>query len=222
MRAFLRRRVLRPTCPLFYRTESNSLSPTRKRSWSFKKLKMRSHTGAFPRALRNLLISAERSKAGDNGLYGEDAIEPGCRLARGSSPQSLGTQAAGLEPEGNSSGFGRHRRSGEPVDQARARRRGRSSQEADLSRCAATLERAPAGAPQRAVGPRSFGPWISGRGVDLPEGSGSDPKRVRGCLPSGACEPTGQEVGAFFTEASTPGEPARRRGHRALETGAVA
>src|SRR3954447_11778501 len=124
----------------------------------------------------------------DNGFYGEDAIEPGYRLARGSPPQSLGTQAAGLEPEGYSSGFGRHRRSGEPVDEAGTPRRGRSSQEEDLPRRAATLERGAAGATQRAVGPRSPGPRISGRGVDLREGGRSDPKRVRGCLPSGARE----------------------------------
>jgi hypothetical protein len=31
------------------------MSSTRKRSWSFKRLRMRSHTGAFPRALHNLI-----------------------------------------------------------------------------------------------------------------------------------------------------------------------
>ena len=74
-----------------------------------------------------VLISAERSKAMDNGLHEEDTIvvEPGYRLARGSSPQSLGDQnSRGLEPEGDSSGFGRHRGSAEPVDEARPREGG--------------------------------------------------------------------------------------------------
>ena len=119
--------------------------------------------GEAPDLGEYLLISAERSKAMDNGLYGEDAIEPGHRLARRSPSQGLGTQAAGLESKGDSTGFGRHRRGGEPVDEAGTRRRrGRSSQEEDLSRCAATLERRAAGAPQRAVGPRSPRPWIPG------------------------------------------------------------
>jgi hypothetical protein len=35
----------------------------------------------------------------DNGFHGEDTIEPGYRLARGSPPQSFRTRASGLESE---------------------------------------------------------------------------------------------------------------------------
>lgn len=70
------------------------------------------------RGYRDLLTSAQRAKAVDNALYVKDIIESGCRLARGSSPQSLGTQATGLDPEGDRPGIGRHRRGGKLVDEA--------------------------------------------------------------------------------------------------------
>ncbi len=53
--------------------------------------------------------------------------------------------------------------------------------------------------------------------MDVCEGSRSDPKRVRGELPSGACESFAQSLEAKLAETTAPGEPARGGGHRTLE-----
>jgi transposase len=58
--------------------------------------------------------------------------------------------------------------------------------------------------------------------MDVWEGSRSDPKGVWGELPSGACESFAQSLEAKLAETTAPGEPARRGGHRTLETREVA
>jgi hypothetical protein len=67
-----------------------------------------------------LLISAKKPKVVDNGLHGENVIESGCRLARGSPHKGLRAQARRLESTGDSPSFGRYRGGGKPVDEARA------------------------------------------------------------------------------------------------------
>jgi hypothetical protein len=165
---------------------------------------VRSLVGCLP-----LLISAERSKVVDSGLYGEDAIESGHRLARRSPSQGLGTRAAGSEnqreiaralgvTEGAVSRWMKRGRQG-GVEALRKRTspgappRLSEEQRAHLKELLAQGAR-----PTTGFGARC-GPA---------KGRRSDPKRVRGCLPSGAREPTAQGVGAFFAEANTPSEPA--------------
>src|SRR5918999_450344 len=138
-------------------------------------------------------------------------------LARRKAFESLGTQARRMVPAAHSRGPRREEGSGEPVDEAGTRGRRGGAKAPACSRSVPASERGAARRSTRASGAGSISARFPGRGMDVREGSRSDPKRVWGELPSGACESFAQSFGAKSAETAAPGEPARRGGHRNLE-----
>src|SRR5215213_979510 len=156
--------------------------------------------------------------------HGKLTFKRSHRLARGKALESLGTQEGRLVPAANSRGPWREQGSGEPVDEASSR--GRSSVPKAPTRpwSIAAPERGAADETARASGAGSRGSQLSGRIVDVRERVAiSDPKGVRGQLPSGSREPFSQSLEAEPAEATAPGESEGRGGHRlALEREEVA
>ncbi len=154
--------------------------------------------------------------------HGQLTFKGSYRLARGKTFESLGTQTRRVVPAADSRGPGREQGGGKPVDEAGPRGRVGGSKAPTCSRSATAPERGAARRGARASGAGSRGARFSGRGMDVREGSRSDPKGVWGQLPSGACESFAQSLETKFAETTTPGEPARRGGHRELERTQVA
>src|SRR5215204_2763006 len=155
--------------------------------------------------------------------HGQLTIKRSHRLARGKALESLGTQEGRMVPAANSRGPWREQGSGEPVDEASSR--GRSSVPKAPTRpwSIAAPERGAADETARASGAGSRGSRLSGRSVDVRESGYSDPKGVRGQLPSGSRESFSQSLEAEPAEAAAPGESEGRGGHRlALEREEVA
>jgi ROK family len=78
----------------------------------------------------------------------------------------LGTKTSGMETKRYRDGAGGHRRSGEPVDEKRERRRGRSPQSASGERSDAPLDGRAASTNPSRVGERSASLWICWRGLE--------------------------------------------------------
>src|SRR5829696_3373054 len=123
----------------------------------------------------------------------------------------------------DSRGPGREQGSGEPVDEAGSPGRRSSGPKAPTRPWSiAAPERRAARQGARASGAGSRGSRLSGRIVDVRESGYSDPKGVRGQLPSGSRESFAQGFEAEPAEAAAPGESEGRGGHRALERTEVA
>src|SRR5215208_2901124 len=113
-------------------------------------------------------------------------------------------QEGRLVPAADSRGPGREQGSGEPVDEAGSRGRRSSGPKAPTRPWSiATPERGAADETARASGAGSRGSRLSGRIVDVRERVAiSDPKGVRGQLPSGSREPFSQSLEAEPAEAT--------------------
>src|SRR5215216_2870390 len=107
--------------------------------------------------------------------HGQLTFKRSHRLARGKAFESLRTQATRVVSATDSRGPGREQGSGEPVDEAGSPRRGSGSKAPTRPWSTAALERGAARQGTRASGAGSRGSRLSGRGMDVREGSYSDP-----------------------------------------------
>src|SRR3954464_3110833 len=127
-----------------------------------------------------------------------------------------------MVPTADSRGPGREQRSGEPVDEASARRRNSGSKAPTRSWSPTAPERGAARQGARASASGSRGSRFSGRSMDVRESGYRDPKGVWGELSPGSCESFAQSLGAEPAEAAAPGKSEGPRGRRALERREVA
>ncbi len=136
------------------------------------------------------------------------------RLARRTTQTSVETERGRVATKRHSCGIGRERGSGEPLDQARARRRRRSPQGASAQRSEFAVNGGTEGPDSGVLSQGSRGVWVSWRCVDRQPRGRSDQANLWSPLSSRSRRQTDARGGLESTEAYGTGQPTQRRGHQ--------